>query len=77
MNADQTTLSANAEEAAIDPVAAAPQPSKKETSLREFMSKMDDYAPIVCSFTLFPFSLSVSQFRVVYHLVLELPSKLM
>ncbi|OQD76689.1 hypothetical protein PENDEC_c004G01418 [Penicillium decumbens] len=47
MNADQTTLSANAEEAAIDPVAAAPQPSKKETSLREFMSKMDDYAPII------------------------------
>lgn len=23
-------------------------PSKKETSLREFLGKMDDYAPIVC-----------------------------
>jgi transcription initiation factor TFIID subunit 10 len=31
----------------IDPIAPAPQPSKKETSLREFLSKMDDYAPIV------------------------------
>jgi transcription initiation factor TFIID subunit 10 len=31
----------------IDPMAPAPQPSKKETSLREFLGKMDDYAPIV------------------------------
>ncbi|KAJ5120454.1 Transcription initiation factor TFIID 23-30kDa subunit [Penicillium bovifimosum] len=30
-----------------DPMAPAPEPSKKETSLREFLSKMDDYAPIV------------------------------
>lgn len=28
-------------------VAAAVAPSKKETSLREFLDKMDDYAPIV------------------------------
>ncbi|OGE58498.1 hypothetical protein PENARI_c001G08760 [Penicillium arizonense] len=31
----------------IDPMAPAPQPSKKETSLREFLGKMDDYAPII------------------------------
>lgn len=31
----------------VDPMAAAPTPSKKETSLREFLGKMDDYAPIV------------------------------
>lgn len=24
-------------------------PTKKDTSLREFLGKMDDYAPIVCS----------------------------
>lgn len=33
--------------AEVDPIAAAPPPSKKETSLREFLGKMDDYAPIV------------------------------
>lgn len=33
---------------AVDPMAPAPTPSKKETSLREFLGKMDDYAPIVC-----------------------------
>ncbi|KAJ5747377.1 uncharacterized protein N7511_009073 [Penicillium nucicola] len=41
---------ANADDSAapgIDPMAPAPQPSKKETSLREFLSKMDDYAPII------------------------------
>ncbi|KAK5806556.1 hypothetical protein VI817_000814 [Penicillium citrinum] len=31
----------------VDPMAAAPPPSKKETSLREFLGKMDDYAPII------------------------------
>ena len=34
----------------MDPVAPGPEPrvpSKKESSLREFISKMDDYAPIV------------------------------
>lgn len=30
----------------MDPLAAAP-PSKKETSLREFLGKMDEYAPII------------------------------
>lgn len=29
-------------------------PSKKETSLREFLGKMDDYAPIVCFPVVFP-----------------------
>lgn len=61
MNADQTAQGANADDT-VDPIAAAPQPSKKETSLREFLSKMDDYAPIVCpspcSFTLFFLSVS-------------------
>lgn len=33
----------------LDPLAPAPTPSKKETSLREFLGKMDDYAPIVSS----------------------------
>ncbi|KAJ5327002.1 Transcription initiation factor TFIID 23-30kDa subunit [Penicillium brevicompactum] len=32
---------------AVDPMAPAPTPSKKETSLREFLGKMDDYAPII------------------------------
>lgn len=32
----------------VDAIAAAVAPSKKETSLREFLGKMDDYAPIVC-----------------------------
>lgn len=31
----------------IDPVGPAPVPTKKDASLREFLSKMDDYAPIV------------------------------
>lgn len=38
----------------VDALAAAAAPSKKETSLREFMGRMDEYAPIVCSsFTLY------------------------
>ena len=35
----------------VDPVAPAPEPklpTRKDASLKEFMSKMDDYAPIVC-----------------------------
>ncbi|GAQ09635.1 transcription initiation factor TFIID subunit 10 [Aspergillus lentulus] len=31
----------------VDAIAAAVAPSKKETSLREFLGKMDDYAPII------------------------------
>ena len=31
----------------VDALAAAAAPSKKETSLREFLGKMDEYAPIV------------------------------
>ncbi|KAJ5561233.1 Transcription initiation factor TFIID 23-30kDa subunit [Penicillium sp. DV-2018c] len=48
MGTDQPTEE-NAVAAApgADPMAPAPQPSKKETSLREFLSKMDDYAPII------------------------------
>lgn len=33
----------------VDALAAAAAPSKKETSLREFLGKMDEYAPIVRS----------------------------
>lgn len=38
----------------VDPVAPAPEPklpTRKDASLKEFMSKMDDYAPIVCCLT--------------------------
>lgn len=41
----------------VDALAAAAAPSKKETSLREFLGKMDEYAPIVSCrliFFLFP-----------------------
>lgn len=31
----------------VDALAAAAAPSKKETSLKEFLGKMDEYAPIV------------------------------
>lgn len=52
MNADQNAPAPNAEEnEGLDSLAAAPQPTKKETSLREFLGKMDDYAPIVCDFS--------------------------
>lgn len=41
------------QDAPVDALAAAAAPSKKETSLREFLGKMDDYAPIVRFVTLF------------------------
>lgn len=54
MNAEQNASAANPDENAgdalateVDQLAAAPAPTKKETSLREFLGKMDDYAPIV------------------------------
>ena len=40
------------EEETVDPVAPAPEPklpSRKDASLKEFLGKMDDYAPIVGS----------------------------
>lgn len=40
----------------VDPVAPAPEPklpTRKDASLKEFLAKMDDYAPIVRSCTLF------------------------
>jgi transcription initiation factor TFIID subunit 10 len=52
MNAEQS--GAGAEESGagalateVDQLAESSQPSKKETSLREFLGKMDEYAPIV------------------------------
>lgn len=43
------------QEASVDALAAAAAgaPSKKETSLREFLGRMDEYAPIVCSLVSF------------------------
>lgn len=43
----------------VDALAAAAAPSKKETSLREFLGKMDEYAPIVSSLSLLPFYFSL------------------
>lgn len=43
-------LPVKTEEEEVDPVAAAAEPkvpTRKDASLKEFMSKMDDYAPIV------------------------------
>ncbi|RFU34582.1 hypothetical protein B7463_g1780, partial [Scytalidium lignicola] len=40
----------NAQDEEVDPVAPAPEPklpSRKDASLKEFLSKMDDYAPII------------------------------
>lgn len=36
----------------VNPVAPAPVPTKKDASLREFLGKMDEYAPIVRPFSL-------------------------
>ncbi|KAJ5587285.1 Transcription initiation factor TFIID 23-30kDa subunit [Penicillium hispanicum] len=54
MNVEQNASAANPDEntgdalaTEVDPLAAAPAPTKKETSLREFLGKMDDYAPII------------------------------
>jgi transcription initiation factor TFIID subunit 10 len=52
MNAEQTGAGAEESAAAaftteVDQLAESSQPSKKETSLREFLGKMDEYAPIV------------------------------
>lgn len=41
---------------AVDPVAPAPEPkvpTRKDASLKEFLGKMDDYAPIVSFLTIF------------------------
>jgi transcription initiation factor TFIID subunit 10 len=50
----------------VDAIAAAVAPSKKETSLREFLGKMDDYAPIVglAFFSHFPLALLSTAFAV-------------
>lgn len=52
MNAEQNAQGAGGADEGpapeIDQLAAAPPPTtKKETSLREFLGKMDEYAPIV------------------------------
>lgn len=57
-NAEQTPTAPNSqappedEEAPIPPPPTATEarlPTEKDTSLREFVGKMDDYAPIVCA----------------------------
>jgi transcription initiation factor TFIID subunit 10 len=48
-------LPINNKEEEVDPVAPAPEPklpTRKDASLKEFLSKMDDYAPIVRSHNL-------------------------
>lgn len=52
MNAEQSGAGADESGAGalateVDQLAESSQPSKKETSLREFLGKMDEYAPIV------------------------------
>lgn len=50
-NADEDMVAPGnpVQDASVDALtAAAAAPPKKETSLREFLGKMDDYAPIVC-----------------------------
>lgn len=47
-NADLMPVANDGDE--VDPVAPAPEPklpTRKDASLKEFLSKMDDYAPIV------------------------------
>lgn len=43
-------------ETEVNPVAPAPTPTKKDASLREFLGKMDEYAPIVSFYSLSLFS---------------------
>jgi hypothetical protein len=48
---DQAPNAQNAQPEAISGFVPIPEPkllSRKDTSLREFLTKMDDYAPIVC-----------------------------
>jgi hypothetical protein len=53
----------------VDPVAPAPEPkvqTRKDATLKEFLSKMDDYAPIVClslSFFIVLLSDTIIRFR--------------
>lgn len=44
----QSQPAAESEETEQDELLEAREPTKKDISLREFLSKMDDYAPIVC-----------------------------
>lgn len=70
MNVDQSGAGADESAAGalateVDQLAESSQPSKKETSLREFLGKMDEYAPIVgdpsvCLLVCFLSSLSLS-----------------
>ncbi len=50
----------------VDPLAPAPEPklpTRKDASLKEFLSKMDDYAPIVSSTLSFIISHLILYFR--------------
>lgn len=77
MNGEQNTQGAGAQDEGagapalapeVDPLAAAAAapPTKKETSLREFLGKMDEYAPIVgrLPFVVFPFCIAVGDILV-------------
>lgn len=65
--ADESATGALATE--VDQLAESSPPSKKETSLREFLGKMDEYAPIVGDprVHLFSFNLSSLSFFSISH----------
>lgn len=46
-DATQNTQQASEEEPGLAPLVDPRMPTRKDTSLREFLSKIDDYAPIV------------------------------
>lgn len=52
----------------VESVAPAPPPTKKETSLREFLGKMDEYAPIVSVARLLSLQLHVNYTYPIYTL---------
>lgn len=51
----------------VDATLAATAPSKKETSLREFLGKMDEYAPIVSIFCSVSPSIFFAFYFLIYH----------
>lgn len=64
--ADDSATGALATE--VDQLAESSQPSKKETSLREFLGKMDEYAPIVGDPRVHLFSFNLSSPLLLFHL---------
>lgn len=76
-NGSDPTAAAAAGGLPVESVAPAPPPTKKETSLREFLGKMDEYAPIVSVACCLTFSYtSITSFpsilcpTALYHLII-------